>query len=89
MNWPAFGKKSANSGEGFQLKIIINKELWAKIIPLTKFGLRLVDIFNQKTATYYSSGKIYFLMDSLVERVFYDRAKCLNGLYDLLYHRAY
>lgn len=57
-----------NSGEGFLLKIIINKELTGFKINITdKSGLRLIDIFK-------SSGnpviqqKFYFLMDSLVER---------------------
>ena len=40
-------EKVPNSGEGFQLKIIINKDLTGVKINITdKFGLRLVDIFK-------------------------------------------
>ena len=42
-------EKVPNSGEGFQLKIIINKDLTGVKINITdKFGLRLVDIFKSE-----------------------------------------
>lgn len=57
-----------NSGEGFQLKIIINKDLTGAKINITdKSGLRLVDIFKSE-AHHIHQEKFYFLMDSLVER---------------------
>lgn len=61
-------EKVPNSGEGFQLKIIINKELTGAKINITdKFGLRLVDIFKSEDHHIHQE-KFYFLMDSLVER---------------------
>ena len=61
-------EKVPNSGEGFQLKIIINKDLTGAKINITdKFGLRLVDIFKSEE-THIHQEKFYFLMDSLVER---------------------
>ena len=60
-------EKVPNSGEGFQLKIIINKDLTGVKINITdKFGLRLVDIFKSEE-THIHQEKFYFLMDSLVE----------------------
>ena len=42
-------EKVPNSGDGFQLKIIINKDLTGAKINITdKFGLRLVDIFKSE-----------------------------------------
>ena len=62
-------EKVPNSGEGFQLKIIINKELTGAKINITdKFGLRLVDIFKSEDHHIHQE-KFYFLMDSLVELV--------------------
>ena len=58
-------EKVPNSGEGFQLKIIINKELTGAKINITdKFGLRLVDIFKSEDHHIHQE-KFYFLMDSL------------------------
>ena len=54
-------EKVPNSGEGFKLKIIINKDL------TDKSGLRLVNIFKSEDHHIHQE-KFYFLMDSLVER---------------------
>ena len=57
-----------NSGDGFLLKIIINKNLsGAKINITDKSGLRLVNIFKSED-NHIIQEKFYFLMDSLVER---------------------
>ncbi|GGE33246.1 DUF1831 domain-containing protein [Streptococcus himalayensis] len=57
-----------NSGEGFLLKIIINKDLTGVKINITdKSGLRLVNIFKSDLH-HIIQTKFYFLMDSLVER---------------------
>ena len=57
-----------NSGDGFLLKIIINKELSGVKINITdKSGLRLVNIFKSED-NHIIQEKFYFLMDSLVER---------------------
>ena len=57
-----------NSGDGFLLKIIINKELSGVKINITdKSGLRLVNIFKSE-ANHIIQEKFYFLMNSLVER---------------------
>lgn len=61
-------EKVPNSGEGFKLKIVINKELTGGKINITdKSGLRLVDIFKSEDHEIHQQ-KFYFLMDSLVER---------------------
>ena len=61
-------EKVPNSGEGFQLKIIINKDLTGVKINITdKSGLRLVNIFKSEEHHIHQE-KFYFLMDSLVER---------------------
>lgn len=61
-------EKVPNSGEGFALKITINKELTGFKMNITdKSGLRLVNIFKSEDNTI-SQEKFYFLMDSLVER---------------------
>ncbi|KXT77203.1 hypothetical protein STRDD10_00053 [Streptococcus sp. DD10] len=57
-----------NSGQGFLLKIIVNKELTGFKINITdKSGLRLVNIFKSDDHHIYQQ-KFYFLMDSLVDR---------------------
>ncbi|MDO4871781.1 MAG: DUF1831 domain-containing protein [Candidatus Saccharibacteria bacterium] len=57
-----------NSGQGFLLKIIFNKDLSGFKINITdKSGLRLVDIFKSENHKIIQE-KFYFLMDSLVER---------------------
>lgn len=57
-----------NSGQGFLLKIVVNKDLTGFKINITdKSGLRLVDIFKSEDHHIYQQ-KFYFLMDSLVER---------------------
>lgn len=57
-----------NSGDGFLLKIIINKDLSGVKINITdKSGLRLVNIFKSED-NHIIQEKFYFLMDSLVER---------------------
>lgn len=61
-------EKIPNSGEGFLLKIIINKDLNGVKLNITdRFGLRLVNIFQSEENQIIQS-KFYFLMDSLVER---------------------
>ena len=68
-------EKVPNSGEGFQLKIIINKDLTGAKINITdKFGLRLVDIFKSEE-THIHQEKFYFLMDSLVERGVFTKSE--------------
>ena len=57
-----------NSGQGFLLKIIFNKDLSGVKINITdKSGLRLVNIFKSESQKIIQE-KFYFLMDSLVER---------------------
>ena len=57
-----------NSGNGFLLKIIVNKDLNGFKINITdKSGLRLVNIFKSEDH-HIIQQKFYFLMDSLVER---------------------
>ncbi|WP_444817156.1 DUF1831 domain-containing protein [Streptococcus sp. HJ1] len=61
-------EKVPNSGEGFKLKIIINKDLTGAKLNITdKSGLRLVNIFKSEDHHIHQE-KFYFLMDSLVER---------------------
>ena len=62
-----------NSGDGFLLKIIINKDLnGAKINITDKSGLRLVNIFKSEKHDIIQQ-KFYFLMDSLVERDIFEK----------------
>ena len=57
-----------NSGQGFLLKIIFNKDLSGFKINITdKSGLRLANIFKSESQKIIQE-KFYFLMDSLVER---------------------
>ena len=57
-----------NSGNGFLVKIIVNKDLDGFKINITdKSGLRLVNIFKPEEL-HIIQEKFYFLMDSLVER---------------------
>ncbi|XCY70533.1 DUF1831 domain-containing protein [Streptococcus iniae] len=57
-----------NSGQGFPLKITINKDLTSFKLAITDMsGLRLVNIFKSEQ-TKILQDKFYFLMDSLVER---------------------
>ena len=66
-------EKVPNSGEGFLLKIIINKDLTGVKINITdKSGLRLVNIFKNPENKIIQQ-KFYFLMDSLVEREIFER----------------
>ncbi|EHI69609.1 DUF1831 domain-containing protein [Streptococcus ictaluri] len=61
-------EKVPNSGEGFPLKITINKDLDAFKLTITdKSGLRMVNIFKSEDNKILQD-KFYFLMDSLVER---------------------
>ena len=61
------------SGEGFLLKIIINKDLSGVKINITdKSGLRLVNIFKSEKH-HIIQQKFYFLMDSLVERDIFEK----------------
>ncbi|MBP2621061.1 DUF1831 domain-containing protein [Streptococcus panodentis] len=62
-----------NSGNGFLLKIIINKDLTGFKINITdKSGLRLVNIFKSADNDILQQ-KFYFLMDSLVERHIFEK----------------
>ena len=83
-------EKVPNSGEGFQLKIVINKELnGAKINITDKFGLRLVDIFKSED-NHIHQEKFYFLMDSLVERdVFTKSERQDTNMFRLAYKDTY
>ena len=66
-------EKVPNSGEGFLLKIIVNKDLTGFKINITdKSGLRLVDIFKNPE-NHILQEKFYFLMDSLVERQVFEK----------------
>lgn len=57
-----------NSGQGFPLKLIINKDLTGAKLAITDLsGLRLVNIFKNPEHKILQD-KFYFLMDSLVER---------------------
>ena len=68
-------EKVPNSGEGFQLKIIINKELTGAKLNITdKSGLRLVNIFKSEDHHIHQEN-FYFLMDSLVERGIFTKEK--------------
>lgn len=61
-------EKVPNSGDGFPLKITINKDLTAfKLIITDLSGLRPVNIFKSEDHKILQD-KFYFLMDSLVER---------------------
>ncbi|HEP6547955.1 TPA: DUF1831 domain-containing protein [Streptococcus pyogenes] len=62
-----------NSGDGFPLKITINKELTGFKLAITdQSGLRLVNIFKTKD-NQILQDKFYFLMDSLVEREIFSK----------------
>jgi len=64
-----------NSGQGFLLKIIFNKNLSGFKINITdKSGLRLVNIFKSEDQKILQQ-KFYFLMDSLVEREIFTRTE--------------
>ena len=66
-------EKVPNSGEGFPLKITINKDLTAFKLTITdKSGLRVVNIFKSEE-NHIIQGKFYFLMDSLVERDIFEK----------------
>lgn len=64
-----------NSGDGFPLKITINKDLTAfKLTIADKSGLRLVNIFKKEEHKILQD-KFYFLMDSLVERDIFTKTE--------------
>ena len=64
-----------NSGDGFLLKIIFNKDLSGFKINITdKSGLRLVNIFKDSKNDIIQQ-KFYFLMDSLVERDIFTKKR--------------
>ncbi len=68
-------EKVPNSGDGFPLKITINKDLSAFKLTITdKSGLRMVNIFKSKDHNILQE-KFYFLMDSLVERDVFTKSK--------------
>lgn len=57
-----------NSGQGFLLKIVINKDLNTFKLHITdKSGLHTVNIFKTNDLKIFQD-KFYFLMDSLVDR---------------------
>ena len=67
-----------NSGQGFLLKIIFNKDLSGFKINITdKSGLRLVNIFKSEDQKIIQQ-KFYFLMDSLVEREIFIKTEQSN-----------
>ena len=67
-----------NSGQGFLLKIIFNKDLSGFKINITdKSGLRLVNIFKSESQKIIQE-KFYFLMDSLVERDIFIKEEQTN-----------
>ena len=64
-----------NSGQGFLLKIIFNKDSSGFKINITdKSGLRLVNIFKSEDQKILQQ-KFYFLMDSLVEREIFTKTE--------------
>ncbi|MGT2960259.1 DUF1831 domain-containing protein [Streptococcus caballi] len=66
-------EKVPNSGDGFPLKIIVNKDLTGFKLSITdKSGLRLVNIFKSEDNKVVQD-KFYFLMDSLVERDIFSK----------------
>lgn len=68
-------EKVPNSGDGFPLKITINKELTGFKMTITdKSGLRLVNIFKNPEHQIIQD-KFYFLMDSLVERQIFEKTE--------------
>ena len=82
-------EKVPNSGEGFQLKIIINKELTGAKLNITdKSGLRLVNIFKSEDHHIHQE-KFYFLMDSLVERDIFTKVERQFTMYRLTYQDSY
>ncbi|ACG62401.1 TPA: DUF1831 domain-containing protein [Streptococcus equi subsp. zooepidemicus] len=69
-------EKVPNSGEGFPLKITINKDLDGFKLAITdQSGLRLVNIFKSEEHSILQD-KFYFLMDSLVERDIFIKKEC-------------
>ena len=82
-------EKVPNSGEGFQLKIIINKELTGAKLNITdKSGLRLVNIFKSEDHHIHQE-KFYFLMDSLVERGIFTKEERWLAMFRLTYKDNY
>lgn len=68
-------EKVPNSGEGFPLKITINKELNGFKLAITdQSGLRLVNIFKTEDNKILQD-KFYFLMDSLVGRDIFTKTE--------------
>lgn len=62
-----------NSGDGFQLKIIINESLTGFKLNITdKSGLHVVNIFKSEKHKMIQE-KFYFLMDGLVERQIFTK----------------
>lgn len=66
-------EKVPNSGEGFPLKITINKDLTGFKLSITdKSGLRNVNIFKNEDH-HILQEKFYFLMQSLVYRNVFEQ----------------
>ncbi|MGT2749989.1 DUF1831 domain-containing protein [Streptococcus orisasini] len=66
-------EKVPNSGDGFPLRITINKDLTGFKISITdKSRLRIVNIFKSEENKIIQD-KFYFLMDSLVERDIFEK----------------
>lgn len=62
-----------NSGNGFPLKITVNKDLKSfKLIITDQSGLRQINIFKSEQNKIVQE-KFYFLMDSLVERQLFTK----------------
>ena len=66
-------EKIPNSGDGFPLRITINKDLTGFKISITdKSRFRIVNIFKSEENKIIQD-KFYFLMDSLVERDIFEK----------------
>lgn len=66
-------EKVPNSGEGFPLKITINKDLTGFKLSITdKSGLRNINIFKNEDH-HILQEKFYFLMQSLVDRQVFEQ----------------
>ena len=72
-SYTVYSKKVPNSGEGFPLKITINKDLTGFKLSITdKSGLRNINIFKNEDH-HILQEKFYFLMQSLVDRQVFEQ----------------
>ena len=80
-------EKVPNSGEGFPLKITINKDLTGFKLSITdKSGLRNVNIFKNEDH-HILQEKFYFLMQSLVDRNVFEQEEVY--IFSYYIERAY